>query len=153
MYNLSGFSSSNKQAGQYTADQGKRPYIVNIAEAAKRNQTYRTAIWTGEYLQVTLMCIAAGDDIGLEIHPDTDQFLRLEQGQGLVLMGDRQDHLPFQQFVCEDYAIFVPAGAWHNVINIGEQPLKLYSIYAPPHHPFGTIEQTKVDADAHERQL
>ncbi|WP_235817425.1 MULTISPECIES: cupin domain-containing protein [Gracilibacillus] len=135
---------------QPKTDFGKQPFVVNIAEATMQNQNYRTALWTGEHLQLTLMCIAPGDDIGLEIHPSTDQFLRLEQGQGLVLMGDRQDNLNYQQFVCEDYAILVPAGTWHNVINIGESPLKLYSIYAPPHHPYGTVQPTKADAEAEE---
>ncbi|WP_454189847.1 cupin domain-containing protein [Paenibacillus sp. Marseille-Q7038] len=124
-------------------DYGKQPYVVNIEQATKQNSTYRTAIWTGEHFQVTLMSIDVGDDIGLEIHPTTDQFLRIEEGQGFVQMGDSKDQLDFQQMVSADYAIMVPAGNWHNITNTGNTPLKLYVIYAPPEHPFGTVHQTK----------
>ena len=124
-------------------DHGPEPYVVNIDEATKQNNTFRTALWTGEHLQLTLMSINVGDDIGLEIHPDTDQFLRIEQGQGLVMMGKNRENLNYQRQVRKDYAIFVPAGTWHNVINTGGIPLKLYSIYAPPKHPRGTVQRTK----------
>ncbi|WP_246333839.1 cupin domain-containing protein [Thermoactinomyces mirandus] len=127
-------------------DYGKKPFVVNIKQAAKQNHTFRTAIWTGEHLQVTLMKIDVGDDIGLEIHPDVDQFLRIEEGQGLVQMGDRKDQLDFKAEVYDNYAIMVPAGKWHNLINTGNKPLKLYTIYAPPEHPFGTVHNTKADA-------
>ncbi|RQW20365.1 cupin domain-containing protein [Bacillus sp. C1-1] len=131
---------------QTRTDFGNSPFTVNISDAAKQNQYYRTALWTGEHLQVTLMSINVGDDIGLEIHPDTDQFLRIEQGQGLVQMGSNPNHLHFESGVSADSAIMVPANTWHNVINTGPVPLKLYSIYAPPHHPFGTVQPTKADA-------
>lgn len=129
-------------------DHGKQPYVININKAAKQNNTYRTAIWTGDHLQVTLMSINVGDDIGLEVHPNVDQFLRIEQGQGIVEMGKTKGNLTFVQQVSEDDAIMVPAGTWHNVRNTGNIPLKLYSIYGPPNHPFGTVEQTKADAMA-----
>lgn len=131
-------------------DHGKMPFVINIDEAAKHNKTYRTAIWTGNHLQVTLMSIDVGDDIGLEIHPNTDQFLRIEEGQGLVQMGKSKDHLDFKRHVSDDFAIMIPAATWHNVTNTGTTPLKLYSIYAPPHHPFGTVHRTKADAEAAE---
>ncbi|WP_067841904.1 cupin domain-containing protein [Amphibacillus sediminis] len=131
---------------QQPIDHGSKPSVVNIHEAAKENKFFRTALWTGEHLQVTLMHIDIGDDIGLEIHPDTDQFLRIEQGQALVQMGDKPNQLTINQHANEDYAIIIPAGTWHNVINMGHVPLKLYSIYAPPHHPFGTIHKTKQEA-------
>lgn len=124
-------------------DHGKKPYVININKAAKQNNNYRTAIWTGEHLQVTLMSINVGDDIGLEVHPKVDQFLRIEQGQGIVKMGKTKEDLTFVRNVSDDDAIMVPAGTWHNVINTGGTPLKLYSIYGPPNHPFGTLEQTK----------
>lgn len=124
-------------------DYGPQPFAVNINEAAKQNNTYRTALWTGPHLQVTLMSINVGDDIGLEVHPDNDQFLRIEQGQGVVQMGPRKDQLTYERQVTDDFAIMVPAGTWHNVINTGNVPLKLYAIYAPPHHPFGTVHATK----------
>lgn len=131
-------------------DYGKNPFVVNIEEVTKQNRTFRTALWTGDHLQVTLMSIAVGDDIGLERHPDVDQFLRVEQGQGLVQMGDRKDQLNYQQRVSDDFAIMVPAGKWHNLTNTGQGPLKIYSIYAPPEHPFGTVHKTKADAMAAE---
>lgn len=127
-------------------DYGKKPFVVNIDEATKQNNTFRTALWTGDHLQVTLMSINVGDDIGLEVHPNVDQFLRIEEGQGLVQMGDRKDRLDFKAKVYDDYAIMVPAGKWHNLTNTGDKPLKLYTIYAPPEHPFGTVHKTKADA-------
>lgn len=133
-------------------DYGPNPFVININEASKQNNTYRTAIWTGNHLQVTLMSINIGDDIGLEIHPYVDQFLRIEQGQGIVRMGRTKDKLNFERMIFDDSAIMVPAGTWHNVINTGNIPLKLYSIYAPPNHPFGTIHTTKADAIAAEHQ-
>lgn len=129
-------------------DYGGQPFVVNIEEAAERNVNYRTALWTGTHLQVTLMSIEVGGDIGLEVHPDVDQFIRIEQGWGLVLMGERKDRLHFERVVSEDDAIMIPAGTWHNVINTGRIPLKLYSIYAPPEHPFGTVHRTKADSMA-----
>lgn len=127
-------------------DFGKETYVVNINEAAKQNNTFRTALWTGNHLQVTLMSIAVGEDIGLEMHPGVDQFLRIEQGHGIVQMGDSKDELTFQERVSNDFAIMVPAGKWHNVTNTGNTPLKLYSIYAPPQHPKGTVHNTKAEA-------
>ncbi|AJH61141.1 Cupin 2 conserved barrel domain protein [Bacillus cereus 95/8201] len=127
-------------------DYGTRPFVLNINQATKQNNTYRTAIWTGKNLQVTLMSINVGDDIGLEVHPTTDQFIRIEEGQGLVLMGDNKDKLDFQEIAYDDYAIMIPAGKWHNVINTGNKPLKIYAIYAPPEHPYGTVHETKAIA-------
>ena len=131
-------------------DYGPEPFVVNITEATKQNNTYRTALWTGKYLQLTLMSIKVGEDIGLEIHPHLDQFLRIEEGQGLVKMGDRKDKLDFQEKVYDDFSIIIPAGKWHNLINTGDKPLKLYSIYAPPQHPYGTVHATKAIAEAAE---
>lgn len=96
------------------------------------------------------MSIDVGEDIGLEVHPNVDQFLRIEDGEGTVQMGNTKDHLTVQRRVGEDDAIMVPAGTWHNIINTGDEPIKLYSIYAPPEHPFGTIHQTKAEAIAAE---
>ncbi|WP_153462924.1 MULTISPECIES: cupin domain-containing protein [Sediminibacillus] len=133
-------------------DQGRKPYVVNINEASKQNNTFRTALWTGEHLQVTLMSLRPGEDIGLERHPHVDQFLRIEQGQGVVQMGRRKDDLRFVRNVFDDSAIMIPAGTWHNLTNTGNTPLKLYSIYAPPNHPFGTVHRTKAEAMAAEEQ-
>ena len=132
-------------------DYGPNPFVVNIDEITKQNSNYRTTLWTGDHLQITLMSIRAGGDIGLEMHDDVDQFIRIEQGQGLMRMGDTRDNLDFESYVYDDYAIVIPAGKWHNLINTGSIPLKLYSIYAPPQHPHGTVHRTKEDAEeAHE---
>lgn len=128
-------------------DYGPHPFVINIEEAAKRNDYFRLALWTGTYYQLTLMSIDVGSDIGLEVHHDVDQFLRIEQGHGLVMMGNRRDNLTFQRRVSDGYVIFVPAGTWHNLINIGPVPIKLYSIYAPPEHPHGTVHRTKEEAE------
>lgn len=131
-------------------DYGSRPFVVNIEQATKQNETFRTALWTGNYLQLTLMSIGVGEDIGLEVHPDLDQFIRLEQGQGLVQMGDSKYALNFEAKAYAGYAIFIPAGKWHNLTNTGHIPIKLYSIYAPPEHPYGTVHETKAIAMAAE---
>ncbi|MFC0232232.1 cupin domain-containing protein [Bhargavaea ullalensis] len=128
-------------------DYGGRPFVVNIENAAEQNDLFRTALWTGSHLQVTLMSIPPGEDIGLEVHPNTDQFLRLEDGEGLVQMGSSPDRLDYRMPVSDDDAIFVPAGTWHNLTNTGREPIRLYSIYAPPNHPFGTVHRTKSEAE------
>lgn len=132
-------------------DHGPNPYVVDIEELTTSNENFRTAAWTGKCMQMTLMAIQPGDDIGLEVHEDHDQFLRIEEGKARVEMGPTETDL--QTWEAEDdYAIFVPAGAWHNVINTGDSPLKLYSIYAPAEHPHGTIHATKAEAEAAEHE-
>jgi len=131
-------------------DYGPAPFSVNIEQATKQNTNFRTALWTGNHLQLTLMSINVGEDIGLENHPNVDQFIRIEQGQARVLMGDSPDRMDYQANVEDEYIIIIPAGKWHNIINTGNIPLKLYSIYAPPQHPHGTVHITKADAEAAE---
>ncbi|RIJ63184.1 cupin domain-containing protein [Rummeliibacillus sp. TYF005] len=133
-------------------DNGANPFVININEASKQNNNYRTTLWTGKHLQLTLMSINPGEDIGLETHPNVDQFLRIEQGEGVAQMGESKDNLTFKENVNDDSAIFIPAGTWHNVTNTGSTPLKLYSIYTPPNHPFGTIHPTRADAMAAEKE-
>lgn len=133
-------------------DYGKDSLVMNIEDATKENNNYRTALWTGNHLQVTLMSIEVGEDIGLEVHEDIDQFLRIEDGEGLVQMGDSEDNLDFEKHAKDDDAIFVPAGKWHNVTNKGDKPLKIYSIYAPPEHPHGTVHETRADGMAAEEE-
>ena len=133
-------------------DYGTQPYVLNIEEATKENTAFRVAKWTGDNMQMTLMSIEPGDDIGLEVHGDHDQFLRVEAGIGLVQMGPAEDTLTYEENVEDDFAIFVPAGTWHNVTNTGDTPLKLYSIYAPSEHPKGTVHETKAEADAAEAE-
>ncbi len=133
-------------------DYGPEPFVVDIEDATTDNTNFRTAFWTGKHLQMTLMSIPVGGEIGLEIHPDNDQFLRVEQGEGLVQMGDAEDNLTFEQKAEEDFGIFIPAGKWHNLTNTGDEDLRLYSIYSPSHHPHGTVHTTKAEADAAEAE-
>ena len=131
-------------------DIGPDPQSFDLEKATVENTNYRTVAWSGTYLQLTLMCIPVGDDIGLEAHPETDQFLRVDAGRGRVQMGRAKDQLDFEQEVEDGWAIFVPAGTWHNVTNIGEEPLQLYAVYAPVHHAPGKIHVTADDAERDE---
>lgn len=131
-------------------DYGPEPFTINIQKATCKNNNFRTALWTGNHLQLTLMSIPVGGEIGLEMHEDTDQFLRLESGRAVVKMGSCEDKLNFQKCISANEAVFVPAGTWHNIINSGQQQLKMYSIYAPPKHPHGTVHKAKADADKSE---
>ena len=131
-------------------DHGPQPFVTDIEAATLANDTFRTTLWTGRHLQLTAMCLQPEEQIGLEVHDDVDQFLRLEAGTGLVEMGPARDDLSFRRQVSEDDAVLVPAGSWHNVTNTGDRPLRLYSVYAPPEHAHGTVHVTKDDADAEE---
>ncbi len=133
-------------------DNGPGPFVVSIGEAAKQNNAFRTALWTGEHMQLTLMSINPGEDIGFEVHPNVDQFIRVEEGGGILVMGEQKDFLDFQKTVSAGDALFIPAGKWHNLVNSGRRPLKLYSIYAPPQHPSGTVHSTKEEAKTAEGQ-
>ncbi|MBP5404741.1 MAG: cupin domain-containing protein [Clostridia bacterium] len=132
-----------------TEDEKKNgiPTILNIHRLTLMNDAYRREIWTGDHLQITLMCIPAGGEIGLEIHPELDQFLRVEYGVGSVYMGKERKEVAYLGEADASSAILIPAGTYHNVLNRRNVPLKLYSIYAPPKHPAGTLQRTKFDAD------
>lgn len=130
-----------------TTDFGPDPFVTNIRCDTLNNNFFRRTLWTGTHMQLTLMSINPGDDIGFEIHPDVDQFLRIEQGQGIVMMGTNQNDLNYQRRVSSGHSIIVPAGTYHDILNTGNVPLKMYSIYAPPKHPSGTVHMTKQDAE------
>lgn len=129
-----------------TEDIGPEPYSFNLEQATRDNTNYRTVAWSGQYLQLTLMSIAVGGDIGLEMHSETDQFLRLDAGVGRVQMGASKDRLTLDKNVSDGWCILVPAGTWHNVTNIGEGPMQVYAVYAPAHHKPGKIHKTASDA-------
>lgn len=131
-------------------DIGPKPQSFDIEDATKENTNYRSVAWSGRYLQVTLMSIPAGKDIGLEAHPETDQFLRLDAGQGRVQMGPAKDRLTFDKEVSDGWCVLVPAGTWHNITNTGTEPMQLYAIYAPVHHAAGKVHKTAEDAEADE---
>lgn len=135
-----------------TKDYGPHPFVTNIYNATVQNANYRTALWTGQHLQLTLMCIPVCGEIGPEVHPETDQFLRIESGSGTAFMGPSENCFDCQLPVYGGCAVFVPSGTWHNIVNTGNCPLKIYTIYAPPHHPQGTVQSTKCIADMEESQ-
>lgn len=119
-------------------------FIGDIEERTEANGDFRRVLYTGPHLQLVLMSLLPGEEIGEEIHPNTDQFLRVEQGKGEISIDGRTTRIE------SDVAILVPAGARHNVRNTGVRPLRLYTLYAPPHHADGTVHRTKQDASAAE---
>lgn len=124
-------------------EHGGEVYVANVGKMACRNNNYRESIWTGKYLQTTLMSIARGDDIGVELHSDTDQYIRVEYGMAMALTGDSEHCINNKHRLCVGDAIYIPAGTWHNIVNIGRCALKLSSVYAPPHHPRCTVQEYK----------
>jgi mannose-6-phosphate isomerase-like protein (cupin superfamily) len=125
-------------------------WVADIEQATLDNTNFRTALWTGEHTQLTVMQIGVGEDIGLEAHPDNDQFIRIEQGKARVELGPTEDQVEETHDVEDDWAIIIPAGTWHNVVNTGDRDLKVYSLYSPPEHPPNTVHRTKADALAAE---
>lgn len=132
---------------QEGVDHGPHPYVVNIEDETLKNNNFRTTLWTGEHLQMTVMSIPVGGDVGLEAHPKNDQFLRVEQGKGRCQMGPAEHELTFDRVVEDDDVILVPAKTWHNITNIGDEPLKLYTLYGPADHLPGTVHQTQQDQE------
>jgi mannose-6-phosphate isomerase-like protein (cupin superfamily) len=126
-------------------DIGPRPQSFDLERATIDNDHYRAVVWSGRYLQVTLMSIPVGSDIGLELHAETDQFLRLDSGRGRVQMGPSKDELTFDKEVSDGWCVLVPAGTWHNITNTGDEPMQVYAIYAPAHHKPGKIHETAAD--------
>lgn len=114
-------------------------FVINIEDETVSNTNFRKVLYTGKYSQLVLMSIKSGEEIGEEIHKDVDQFFRIDAGEGHVIIND------ITYRVSDGFAFIVPAGAKHNVINIGTSDLKLYSIYSPPHHQDQTIHKTKAD--------
>jgi mannose-6-phosphate isomerase-like protein (cupin superfamily) len=125
-------------------------WVDDIEKATLANDTFRTVLHTGEHLQLTVMRLGPGEEIGREVHGDRDQFIRMEAGRARVELSSIADEVEETYEVEADWAVVVPAGVWHNVVNAGSGELKLYSLYAPPEHPRGTVHRTKADADAAE---
>ena len=128
-------------------DLGAKPSLIDIREETLCNSNFRKVIWTGEHLQVTVMSIPVGGEIGLEMHDNLDQFIKVESGLANVYMGESKETLKLVGKVNSNYAILIPARTWHNIINVCSCPLKVYSVYAPPNHPFNTVHKTKLDSD------
>ncbi|MCD6680558.1 MAG: cupin domain-containing protein [Burkholderiaceae bacterium] len=117
-------------------------FVDDIEDLTEDNTDFRRVLYTGKHMQLVLMSLAPGEEIGEEVHDDGDQFFRVEEGSGEVVI-DGKTH-PIE----DDIAVIVPAGARHNVRNTGDEPLRLYTIYSPPEHVDGTIHATKAEADA-----
>ena|SRR5271166_411530 len=117
-------------------------FVEDIEELTEENSDYRRVLYTGKHVQLVLMSLAPGEEIGEEVHENTDQFFRVAKGNGEVWIDGKRTKIK------SDDAIVVPAGARHNVINSGQKPLKLYTLYSPPHHRDGFIAATKADAEA-----
>ncbi|HEY7236727.1 MAG TPA: cupin domain-containing protein [Gemmatimonadaceae bacterium] len=122
-------------------------FIGDIEDQTERNRDFRQVIYTGQHVQLVLMSLEPGEDIGEEVHTDTDQFFRIEDGRGEVTIDGRSTQVE------SSTAVVVPAGARHNVRNTGNKALKLYTIYGPPHHADGTVHHTKSDAEHSEEHF
>ena len=121
-------------------------YVGPIEKATLHNSFFRQVLFTGKYSQLVVMCLQGGEEIGNEVHPSVDQFFRIEEGNDKFILNDKEEHL-----LGDGYAVVVPAGTYHNVINLSStKPLRLYTIYTPPNHPDGTVHKTKAEADAAE---
>ena len=144
-------SAAKDESDMTIKDIGPKPQSFDLEHATRANTNFRTTAWTGRYLQMTLMSIPPGGEIGWEVHSDGDQFVRLDGGRGRVQMGESKDRITFDKEVSDGWCILIPAGVGHNVINTGNEPMQLYVIYAPPEHKAGTIHKTAADAavDSH----
>jgi mannose-6-phosphate isomerase-like protein (cupin superfamily) len=127
-------------------------WSADIEQETLGNTNFRTTLFTGSEVQLTVMSLQAGEEIGLEMHDGTDQFIRVEEGSAKVTMGRSKESVDETHELSDDWAVIIPAGTWHNVINTGDGPLKLYSLYSPPEHPAGTVHVTKAEADAAEAE-
>ena len=122
-------------------------FVADIEDLAASNSDFRRVLYTGHNLQLVLMSLRPGEDIGEEVHCDRDQFFRIEQGEAEVTIDGHRSK------VNGDDAIVVPAGARHNIVNIGKEPLRFYTIYGPPEHADGTVHETKADAKVHKHHF
>ena len=122
-------------------------FVADIEKLTVENTDFRRVLYTGKYLQLVLMTLKPGEEIGAEVHEDRDQFFRIESGSGEVLIDGKRTP------VKDDDAIIVPAGARHNVVNTGDEPLALYTLYGPPEHRDGVVRATKAEADAKEEHF
>jgi mannose-6-phosphate isomerase-like protein (cupin superfamily) len=117
-------------------------FVKDIEELTEANTDFRRVLYTGKHLQLVLMALKPGEEIGEEVHADRDQFFRIEKGKGEVVIDGKRTRIK------SDDAMLVPAGARHNVINTGDKPLMLYTLYGPPEHKDGIVRATKAEAEA-----
>ena len=117
-------------------------YVANIEEATLDNENFRKVLNTASHSQLVLMTLQPGEDIGLEVHSDTDQFIRVEQGEGIALLDG------VEYAIKDGSAVVIPAGVQHNITNTSLDKMKLYTIYSPPEHKDGVVHATKEDAQS-----
>jgi mannose-6-phosphate isomerase-like protein (cupin superfamily) len=134
------FAASEAGARQARAARAVQGFVGDISKMTERNADFRHVVYTGKHLQLVLMSLDPGEDIGEETHRDVDQFFRIEEGRGEVVIDGRRTRIE------DDDAILVPAGAKHNIVNTGKAPLRFYTIYGPPEHEDRTVHATKRDA-------
>lgn len=123
-------------------------YVGNIEKDTLENENFRKVLYTGKHSQLVVMSILPGEEIGNEVHGNVDQFFRIEQGEAKAILNNGANEYELK----DDFAIIIPAGTWHNIINTGSEKLKLYTIYSPANHPDGTVHVTKAEADAAEAE-
>jgi len=119
----------------------KKGFVTDIEKDTVGNSNFRKVLYTGKNSQLVLMSLKPGEEIGEEVHDDTDQFFRVDSGVGKVVINGNETKIK------DGFAVVVPQGAKHNVINTGKENLKIYTIYSPPHHKDGTIHKTKEEAE------
>ena len=123
-----------------------KPYVGHIEKVTVKNKFFRQVLFTGKHTQLVVMCLQPKEEIGNEVHNNVDQFFRVEEGRARFVFDDKE-----KVVVGDGDAVVVPAGTYHNVINISkDKPLKLYTLYSPPNHPDGTVHKNKAEADAAE---
>ena len=122
-------------------------YIGNIEKETEENTNFRKVLFTGENEQLVVMSLEPRENIGMEVHPDVDQFIRIEEGHAKAILDGEEHDLP------EDFAVVIGAGTEHDIVNVSDaESLKLYTVYSPPEHPEGTIQKDKAEADAYEEK-
>lgn len=117
-------------------------FVADLEKKTKENEYFRQVLYTAAHCQLVVMAIQPGDDIGMEVHPDHDQFIRIESGSGKAVLNGEESPLT------DGSAVIIPAGAMHNIINTGSIVMKLYTVYSPPEHADGTVHKTKAEAVA-----
>jgi len=138
-------------SGNNLEDKGSASIVMSLEQLVRENTNFRIALWTGDLLQLAAMSIPPGGEVGMEQHKDEDQFLYIIEGHGTYHSGPEKGNMTYKELVKPGSGIFVPKGKWHNITNDGPGSLKLFSVYAPPHHSHGTIHKTKAEAEAAEQ--
>jgi mannose-6-phosphate isomerase-like protein (cupin superfamily) len=129
-------------------EDSKVGYVGNIEEQTVENRDFRRVLFTGKHAQLVVMSVPEGEELGNEVHNDVDQFFRIEKGKARFVFNNGKE----KYTVGDGEAVIVPAGTYHNVINVGKEDLKLYTVYSPPNHPEGTIQKTKAEAEEAEKK-